>query len=492
MLLLMFCSNIHGQQYSIGTAENPYLIKSVIAKSDNKNSYDITNSNISMKNINDMKTSSPFLFMPSMSNKPQVAREINFPSSAENESEGTITIRKVFASTNELLSNATFMVTPNPYTLNGSLVAHDNDGSLDSNPISGIIVLKNAKFSSYQINETRSPSGFGPILLKARISVHKTTPDPVVTIENRNLRVPFTGPTKVLAPYLNESSFSTFTSKGATIGKASIQKVNDLPAALMVTSEKQISGTNKMQIPQAITFREPINETASAAEIYRSLKMPIYPAPVKAIASNIIYVSPVFVIGQQEVVNHRSSNNSFVVTPIIAKVFPNMTLLVNHNSSVASGLTKIEKIHMQFAKNGTNVGFSFGISDLISKSLKLPPAPVSPLALFLNIDYIGKGGAGSRSDVNFYAVNSFKSSPQINILVSKSINTITKFADGCPDIRLFSFNEFTNKWQKLSNPARIPLEDVVDQCGYALKTQHFSKFAVGGIKPPTSFEELVQ
>src|SRR5881275_211770 len=52
---------------------------------------------------------------------------------------GTITIRKVLMGTTHLLPNATFKITPNPFTLSGSLLVHDNDGTLDSDLTNGII-----------------------------------------------------------------------------------------------------------------------------------------------------------------------------------------------------------------------------------------------------------------------------------------------------------------------------------------------------------------
>ncbi len=46
---------------------------------------------------------------------------------------------------------------------------------------------------------------------------------------------------------------------------------------------------------------------------------------------------------------------------------------------------------------------------------------------------------------------------------------------------LYSFNESIAKWQQLDKPIRAAMLDVHDECGYILQTQHFSKFAVGGI-----------
>ena len=66
--------------------------------------------------------------------------------------------------------------------------------------------------------------------------------------------------------------------------------------------------------------------------------MPIYPAPVKGIASNITYISPVFTINQRGL-----ENNNFTLTPIIAKVFPGMVLLMNSNTGIASKLAESKK-----------------------------------------------------------------------------------------------------------------------------------------------------
>ena len=87
--------------------------------------------------------------------------------------------------------------------------------------------------------------------------------------------------------------------------------------------------------------------------------------------------------------------------------------------------------------------------------------------------------------VNFSNSKSFASSPDINIVVSKSLG-ITKLADGCPDVNLYSFNEYTTKWAQLDKAMRTPILDIHNECGYTVHTQHFSKFAVGGIKPQLS------
>jgi hypothetical protein len=137
---------------------------------------------------------------------------------------------------------------------------------------------------------------------------------------------------------------------------------------------------------------------------------------------------------------------------------------------------------MKFAGNANNIGFSFGVSDIIPTSFRLPRVPVDSLALFVNVGYIGE--TAKIKVANFSDPNSFATSPDISILVSKSSPqlNISKLPDGCPDVKLYSFNEFDAKWQQLDKPIRSATLDTHDECGYILQTQHFSKFAVGGIR----------
>src|SRR5262245_41494079 len=115
---------------------------------------------------------------------------------------GSITVKKVKVGTTELLGNATLMFTPNPYTLKKSLSVTDNS-MVDSDPTGGSFQLNKVGFGSYVINETITPEGYGPILLKTRVTVHPTNQNPQVQIENRDINVPFEGTAIVTPPSLN-------------------------------------------------------------------------------------------------------------------------------------------------------------------------------------------------------------------------------------------------------------------------------------------------
>ena len=101
---------------------------------------------------------------------------------------------------------------------------------------------------------------------------------------------------------------------------------------------------------------------------------------------------------------------------------------------------------------GSNVGFSFGISDSIPKSFKLSKPPLESIK-FIDVDFVKT--TPFYRHTNFSNTDSFTSSPQMGIKVDRSANFI-KLEDGCPDIRLFTLGESEgNRWEELSEPQEI-------------------------------------
>lgn len=382
---------------------------------------------------------------------------------------GTLTIKITNFDTREPLSNVTFKIFPNPFTLNGSLVIQDNNKSVDFNSSNGIILLNNVKFASYIINETRGPENFVSLLIKNRVTVHETNPNAIITIENKDTNLPFKGKANI-STELNAESLKTFISKGALVNGKKISKVNEMPEGFIQSIEE----LNTSSPPKDILFETSAPVTSTASQLFKSYSIPNYPAPTQKIAVESIYTPPLFFIKQE------NSNNNFILTPIIGKIFSNMSLLINKPFSTESNTTSVEKLEMTFAKQATNVGFSFGTSDNIPKKLNLPPLPIDKIALFLNIDYIY---SDKTTRINFSNPDSFISSPLSYISINKSLNT-AKLKDGCPDVSLYVYNEINQQWNTLDKLQRYKSIDTDEKCGYILELQHFSKFAVGGIQPP--------
>ncbi len=102
---------------------------------------------------------------------------------------GTITIRKLASTSNELIPNSSYLITPNPYTITGgSYLVNDNDIN-DFDTTEGEVTLENIRFSPYDIQEVdMSNQSQNYILHDISISVNKNLPDPVINIvENHDL-----------------------------------------------------------------------------------------------------------------------------------------------------------------------------------------------------------------------------------------------------------------------------------------------------------------
>ena len=228
----------------------------------------------------------------------------------------------------------------------------------------------------------------------------------------------------------------------------------------------------------------PIPFNTTATEIFDKYEIPTYPTPSEDIAKGSVFSPPTFIV-RQSVDNDTNGGNSafFTLTPILERIFPDMTLLVNEFPTQKNAKTKVEQVKVTFAKEGRSVGFSFGISREIPEGLKIRSPSKFNTTLFLNIDYIGEGSTqpGAKG-LNFSDPAYFTSSPEVSLIVSKSLNA-EKLGDGCPKMAAGLFDEDTGRWRP-ANLTRSEKLGSEDACSYKLLTEHFSKFAVGGVVPP--------
>ena len=381
------------------------------------------------------------------------------------------------------LNGSAFTITPDPFTLEGSLIVADND-EFDSDyivfseRIDGVITLRNVQFSSYVLTETIVPNGFAKVYDNVILTVHETKPDSIVFIRNADTSIQLqeiVNPIEVPAPDLNTTQFEIYKGKAfkgefsgrfgdIPIGASEIFNVGPdaVPFASIATSEEALDEL-LAHAPLALIFTETAPATASAQEIFSLFQIPTYPDPEQSIADDITYFVPSYVIPYDD------SENNFIVTPVIGKVYAGMTLLMNQSSFVESELAEVKRFSMTFNSEGNNVGFSFGISDTPPPGT--PPPPFDVPALFLDIGFIG--------DVDFSSPSAFQSSPEIDILVNKTLPGFPELPNGCPDFKLLFFDG--TDWSEVQKLE--PTGNFTDACPFTLEPEHFSKFGVGGVIP---------
>ncbi|MEM2139824.1 PKD domain-containing protein [Nitrososphaera sp.] len=382
-----------------------------------------------------------------------------------NDRKGTLTIKKVLQSTTNLLEGARFTITPNPFTLTSSLVVQDGMPE-DSNAINGIILLNNVEFGTFAIEETQVPAGFARVVEEITASVHATQQSPVVIFENIPTGQVVEQTLEIPAPDLTSVEFNNFVLRGAAVNNTPVQTVNDLPQGLLVLPAEVTT------LP-TISFAAEAPANSSIQDLKSAYTIPIYGSPEQNLVTNKVYIIPPIVIGQQ------GSDNKFVMTPVLEKTLPGMTVLFDSLTPTATGSGQLKNVEMTFTSAGSvdNAAFSVGVTDTAPSGTPAPPTSILETpAMFLTVDF-----AGDFSGTNFSSPSAFQGSPKVRVLVDRNLN-VDKLSDGCPDVSLFFFDEGLGQWTTVTKPTRVPSLDTGQYCGYELEPGHWSKFAIGGVK----------
>ena len=393
------------------------------------------------------------------------------------------------------LGGSEFTITPNPLTSSGSLAVSDN-GANDADPSDGIMEILDVERGTYVLSQTIVPDGFARIYDNVIYTVHETNPDGPKDIENRDLAISTTDFLATIpAPDLTEEQFNLYNGNATRgffsgiqdEGQTSIDPIDSVHYIELnpsiVASPSQFAFLDPHL--DSILFSTRAQAASSGTQLFDDFRIPNYPAVAEDLATETIYIPSAFVIPYED------SKNNFVLTPVIEKVYPSQTLFMAQPSFVESTLAKFERVNMTFAVEGNNVGFSFGITD--TRPPGTPDPGFTVTALFMDVGFVG--------DVDFSDPGSFQSTPRIDILVDKTIPGFDELPEGCTDFVMLLFDEDQNKWvelQKLRTPtldsgAETPDDPSDDRCGFTLLPEHFSKFAVGGVKGQTiSTEESTE
>jgi hypothetical protein len=394
---------------------------------------------------------------------------------------GSITVNVIDIVNSEFLGGSAVEINPDPFDLTGALIVEDDseqdlDVLLFEEQIPGTIVLFNVEFGSYALNEI-TPEGYISLYENVIVTVHDTNRRATMAFRN----IPDTStldevpPVLVPSPNLNEEQFELYqdnATRGIFSGIKGTELGNRSPISTVgpnAIPESRLTSHARFQeiffAIESIVFNLTAPASSTGQELFEFFLIPTYPNPTEDVADGATYVAPAFVIP------YSTSNNNFVLTPVIGRVFPGMTLTLLQASFVEAEVAKVERLNMTFNVEGNNVGFSFGISD--SPPPGTPDPDLDATALFLDVGFVG--------DVDFSNPSAFQSSPKIDILVNKTLPGFPELPNGCPDFRLLFFNgEEWEEVQKLN-----PTGNFTDFCPFTLEPEHFSKFAVGGVKGQT-------
>lgn len=406
---------------------------------------------------------------------------------------GRIRIQLLDVQTSDFLNGSAFTIAPNPFTLQDSLLVEDN-GIFDSDFLlfgesrDGIILVDNVEnnFTTYVVSETTVPEGYSKIYGDSIVTVVQSNaceacvPVSILGLQNLLSSVNITDVEDLITvarPALNRTQFELYNGKvvvgvfsgiQGNIGGNTAEIVGPgsgfLPQGYLATNNT----LDRAPVTESFNFDIAASPTLTGAEIIDLFEVPTYPGPIEDFAPFITYAVPALVIP------YEGSANNFVLTPVIDKVYPGLTVLLNQSSFVESQVASVRQVSMTFGTEGTLVGFSFGISDTPPPGTPEPPLDVP--ALFLDVGFVG--------DVDFSNSQAFQSSPKVDVVVNKTIAGFDQLEDGCADFQMLIFNEESEEWE-IVEKLRNPNFDTEEQCGFTLLPEHFSKFAVGGVNGQT-------
>jgi hypothetical protein len=371
-----------------------------------------------------------------------------------------------------LAGNATFLVTPNPFsyttfdenTIDPSvwgtnLIITDND-PLDADPMLGVVELVGVNNGTYSIFELRSPTGLLPNdeplssdeIFGTISHVDVTNILPNISSTSGSISMP--------PPIIPSSTLNSLTGSGAKINGMSISSSDQLPSSIMVGSNNAFTTTP----PSPVKFNNPINSAISTSNLFSTLGIPTYDAPdATTLSSDIAFIPPVFVA-------QDNLGGNFVMTPRFQSLSSGTNLNIRlDNTGIGAAHSPIDAISIPLASNGNDVALRLKVYEEVPAGM--PPSPSDTAVLFLDVDAIG--------DIDFSNPSSFSQNPTLRINVNRN-------ADGsCPTTvttyLLQNGGTPSAHWHNIGiMPTSNPSANTIHTCAFIQPVEHFSAYLVGG------------
>jgi hypothetical protein len=113
-------------------------------------------------------------------------REQNMPGAAQDGAKGAGSITIATVSGGSLLTGATYSITPNPYTGQGTYSVQDG-GRDDANPAAGMILLSGVKSGNYTVSQQQAPPGYVRDQVPKSIAVNNNNNSATASFSNAGL-----------------------------------------------------------------------------------------------------------------------------------------------------------------------------------------------------------------------------------------------------------------------------------------------------------------
>ena len=240
-------------------------------------------------------------------------------------------------------------------------------------------------------------------------------------------------------------------------------------AVLLVITPASVLG-------QTVQVDKEITPGTSGYSVISALGVPQYQMPKSDTASI------------PTIVAKSGSSGQTIATPMLSSIILGQKMIIKIDSDFvpqSGGLEKIEVQSSELAKSNGNISnewFVVQVSDKIPQSA-VPKSLSDSFLLFVDLKYpYEETGHG----FNWADPANFAHPPTLTFLVPKHVPNVLTDSEGCPKTGAFLLDPSTGQWTRtlVSVLSTVSVNDKT--CEIVLEAQHFSKFAVGGIRPAAS------
>ncbi|WP_100181730.1 hypothetical protein [Candidatus Nitrosotenuis aquarius] len=359
--------------------------------------------------------------------------------------------------------NATFIITPNPYshTTNATdyldlttwfnFVVSDN-GQFDSDPMPGIIELVGVNNGTYGIMQIKGTAGFGTAVYPvASDEILGTTGFSYVIQTFVNFTT--TTSTTVEPPLISDTIYDKLKNTGgAKINGVAISSKNDLPPAKVVVASQKLTATP----PDHVVFTQTFSTSATPSTLISTLGIPTYSPPTDiSSGTSTVFIPPVYVAPV------ASNGGNFILTPVMDTIVPGSNIVIRADKvSQGSDHPMLESIELPMNTQGSNVGISVKVDDAIPSSS--PSIPSGFAKIYLDFQTSG--------DIDFSNPNVYTEDPTIRF-------TLEKVGSDCPT-GVTLYLQQGSSWSTVGS-SLSPSSTGTHTCTYSKTVDHFSSYLVG-------------
>ena len=397
---------------------------------------------------------------------------------------GSITIQ---TKSDSLVPGATYNITPNPATGNGTLVVADGGQGDQDRSDNGEIKLSQVPFGTYSITQTVTPSGFISLIKSTTVTVIPALDSPTVAfqVSSSSADLSQLSPTSITAPSLTPAALNTLiTSLSAKIVSgnlsSALNNVNQLPQIIVAGNSNATAVNAAINSQSSLLVNASFASLAGGQTIVSTINLPNYTLPNSTSVAAIIPAA---------VTTVNAESGQVIATPPIDKIIPGQKMIIPVSDSLVPGFGGLKEIDLQSSPQANSTGGTAPVEWLVAQvDNKLPSSIPSdgiadPVFLFVSIQYpFDQTGVG----FNWGNPANHAVPPVLTIVVNKTSSVfIQNDTSGCPVIDAYTLS--AGSW--ISNGlGEISSQSLgSNQCEIKIQTPHYSKFAfsmrhIGSIK----------